>query len=165
MLISFNKATDEIEKIFRTTKIKSSIKSYWDTFADQVDKDGVWDEKLIESAKGEIKKWLGKHDKKSLVNLWEQSESAVDSSDDGASLKPDKLKDNLSDDLLNVVLDRLGNSSDSDDIFATSISKKKKNEKAEDDDEDFGYQDRFSGFSDDEDMDEVDTLRDEEDDF
>jgi len=163
VLMSFNKAANEIEKIFRNTKVKSSAKTYWETFADQVDKDGVWDEKLIESAKVEIKKWLGKHDKKSLITLWEQSESAVDSPDEGDTLKPDQLKDALSDDLLNDVLDRLGNSSDSEEVFAGSYSKKKKTEKEDVEEEDFGYQDRFGGFSDDDDIDEIETIRDDDD--
>lgn len=112
MAVSLTKTAGEIEKLFKKLQAPGkSKKTYWQLISEQAEEEGVWDEELLNSAKNEIGSFLDKFDNEKLFDLWEQSDAASEDFTDRNELKPDIVKTELKDEILNLVLDKLDSSS------------------------------------------------------
>jgi len=109
---SLTKTAGEIEKIFKKLQAPGkSKKTYWQLISEQAEEEGVWDEQLLNSAKEQITIHLDKLNDEKLFDLWEQSEAASENFAERSELNADKVKLDLKEEILNLVLDKLDSSS------------------------------------------------------
>lgn len=118
MAASLTKTAGEIEKLFKKLQAPGkSKKTYWQLISEQAEEEGVWDEVLLNSAKEQIGLHLDKLTKEKLFDLWEQSEAAAENFSERSELKVDKVKEDLKEEILNLVLDKLDTSSHSTNYY------------------------------------------------
>ena len=116
--VSLSKTAVEIEKLFKKLQAPGkSKKTFWQLFSEQAEEEGVWDEKLINSAKEQIDIHLSKLNDAKLFDLWEQSEAASENFKERNELNADSVKSDLQEELLNLVLDKLDSSSQSTNYY------------------------------------------------
>jgi len=109
---SLSKTAGEIEKLFKKLQGPGkSKKTYWQLISEQAEEEGVWDEGLLNSAKEQIGLHIDKLNKEKLFDLWEQSEAAAENFAERSELKVEKVKEDLKEEILNLVLDKLDTSS------------------------------------------------------
>jgi hypothetical protein len=109
---SLTKAAGEIEKLFKKLQTPGkSPKTYWQVITEQVEEEGVWDEEFLNLAKEQIGAYLNKFDNEKLFDLWEQSEAASENFTERSELKPDSVKSDLKEELLNLILDKFDSGS------------------------------------------------------
>lgn len=144
--ISLKKIIRETQSVLKSTKPKGLQKSYWDLLLEQVQSEGTWDEKLMKDIKDKISVSLNKFNKKQLLEIWDQTEISMNNTADEDTLSLSVLKEDISEDVLNSVLDLLDERS-FDSVFE---SRYVENEDSEEDD--FNSE-SFEDFSDESDLD------------
>lgn len=118
MAASLSKTAGEIEKLFKKLQGPGkSKKTFWQLISEQAEEEGVWDEALLNSAKEQIGIHIDKFNNEKLFDLWEQSEAAAENFVERSALKPDSVKADLKEELLNLVLDKLDSSSHSTNYY------------------------------------------------
>ncbi|PKL87884.1 MAG: hypothetical protein CVV23_13055 [Ignavibacteriae bacterium HGW-Ignavibacteriae-2] len=148
MAVSMTKTISDLQvKLKKTGYPGKGKKSYWDVLADQAGRQGKWDEDILSNLKEEILSFLSALTDKKLKDLWDQSDASIDSYDKD-DVDADKIKDELSEELTNKLLDMLDESSEDDDYFAPAKKQKKKFDDDEDDDFSFS-EDDFDKYSED----------------
>lgn len=138
-------ATDLISMLKKQKYPEEPKKTYWNIVTEQIAEEGTWDDDLIDQVKEEIASWLSKLKKNDLNNLWDESESAEEYDED----LPDNetIIDELSDELLDNVLNKIEDSTPREEYFIPEAASSKK-KKDEDDDFDDDFKDDI--FDDDE---------------
>lgn len=150
MAMSLNKATNELVALFKKQKFsENKKKTYWQIITEQMSADGSWDDDLLDKVKEEITTWLNKLKKSDLQDLWDESETAAENYPDEDMPDEDVALDELGEELIDIVFDKIEDSAPREDFYIPSKGSKKKFE--EDFDEDFDD----DLFDDDEDFDDL----------
>jgi Na+/phosphate symporter len=152
MALTMTKAATDLISMLKKQKFPDEPKkTYWNILTEQIAEEGTWDDDLIDQVKEEIANWLSKLKKNDLNNLWDESESADEYDED----LPDNetIIDELSDELLDNVLNKIEDSTPREEYFipeATSSKKKKDEDDDFDDDfkDDIFDDDDLDGFDD-----------------
>ncbi|MEW6508466.1 MAG: hypothetical protein AB1432_12045 [Bacteroidota bacterium] len=81
--------------------------SFWEFMKSQLTDEGEWDQKHIKVIEKEIDKFLTKVDKKSLIEMWKETQTGNEKS--GQSKKPDikEMKADLTEEILGRVMDQM----------------------------------------------------------
>lgn len=152
--LSLKKLVKETQGLLKSSKPHGLKESYWELLKDQVQSEGTWDEVLMNDIKKKISDTLEKFNKHQLFEIWEQTEISMNYSGDENSIPVSKLKEDISEDILNAVLDLL------DDRSSETIFENRYVEDEDSDEDDFDS-DSFGDFADEDDF-EDDEFNDEE---
>lgn len=152
--LSLKKLVKETQGLLKSSKPLGLKESYWELLKDQVQSEGTWDEVLMNDIKKRISDTLEKFNKSQLMEIWEQTEISMNYSGDDSSIPVSKLKEDISEDILNAVLDLL------DDRSTETIFENRYVENEDSDEDDFDS-DSFGDFTDESDFDD-DEFNDEE---
>lgn len=148
MAVSLNKTISDLQfKLKKTGYPGKGKKSYWDVLADQAGRQGKWDDDILNNLKDEILSFLNGLTDKKIKDIWEQSDASIDAYEQD-DLDADKIKDDLSEEITNKLLDLLDDSAEEDDSFAPMKKRKRKYDEEEEDDFHF-EEDDFDKYSDD----------------
>ncbi|WKZ69477.1 MAG: hypothetical protein QY331_16060 [Melioribacteraceae bacterium] len=134
MALTMTKAATDLISMLKKQKFPDEPKkTYWNILTEQIAEEGTWDDDLIDQVKEEIANWLSKLKKNDLNNLWDESESADEYGED----LPDNetIIDDLSDELLDSVLNKIEDATPREEYFIPEAGNKKG--KADDDADDF----------------------------
>lgn len=135
---ALSKAVKEIESILKkTSRSGKKGKSYYDILSDQVNADGAWNEELLTEVKEKITEYLRKYNDKQLLKMWEESDIAVEYENGIDQPDAERVKEDVSEELLNRVLDSLDSNLDEENYFVGN----KLNDEDDDEFEDFGRDD------------------------
>lgn len=152
MAISLSKATNELVSLLKKEKFQDNKKkTYWNVLTEQISEEGSWDDDLLDKVKEEIANWLGKLKKNDLQSLWDESETAAENYSDEDLPDEDVVVDELGEELLDLVLDKIEESIPREEYYISEAGSKKKY------DEDDDFSDDFDDdlFDDDEDFDDL----------
>lgn len=152
MAISLSKATNELVSLLKKEKFQDNKKkTYWNVLTEQISEEGSWDDDLLDKVKEEIANWLGKLKKNDLQSLWDESETAAENYSDEDLPDEDVVVDELGEELLDLVLDKIEESIPREEYYISETGSKKKY------DEDDDFSDDFDDdlFDDDEDFDDL----------
>lgn len=147
MSVALSRVIRDVQELLKKTpKGVKKGKAYWDVINSQVTAEGAWDEDLLNSIKGEILEFLNKYKKDQLLKMWKDTGIAADFSDDLKALDTNRLKKDLSEELLNKILDSLDSSGYEEESYFTRGASRKKYSDDGDDDDDF--REKFDDFED-----------------
>ncbi len=139
MSITMRKAVTEI--ITSLKKLPEPGKkngSFWDFMKKQLADEGEWDQKHIKTITKEIDTLLAKLDKKSLTDLWKATPAADEKIDEGKKVDVPEMKDDITDEMIGQVMDRMDDNYSSRDSYYSSseslYSAEKETPKKEDED-------------------------------
>jgi hypothetical protein len=151
MAITLSKATNELVALLKKEKFPDNKKkTYWNILSEQISEDGSWDDDLLDKVKEEITNWLTKLKKNDLLSLWEESETAAENYSDEDMPDEDVAVDELGEELLDLVLDKIEESIPREEYYISEADSKKKY----DEDDDFSGDFDDDLFDDDEDFDD-----------
>lgn len=151
MAISLSKATNELVSLLKKEKfLDNKKKTYWNVLTEQISEEGSWDDDLLDKVKEEISNWLGKLKKNDLQSLWDESETAAENYPDEDMPDEDAVVDELGEELLDLVLDKIEESIPREEYYISEAGSKKKY----DEDDDFSGDFDDDLFDDDEDFDD-----------
>jgi hypothetical protein len=103
-----NTIVKDVIKILKTTPAPNlKKKTLWEILDEQSELEGVWDEKLMDIVEGEINSKLNEFSEEDFRHLWEETPAALDNFDDRDSISFDTLKDDLTEEILNLVMEKL----------------------------------------------------------
>jgi hypothetical protein len=143
--LNIKKAAREIEQLLGNTPFPGRTNiSYRDILSDQLYMDGTWDDKLIDSIKDIIMRWMKKLSTDSVKNLWSQSDASQEHFGE-AEINIYQIKEELSEELFNMILDSLEDNSQDDDNLPGS-KKQKRNYYDDEDFEDFDLEDSYDRY-------------------
>jgi len=112
--------------------------SFWDFMKSQLADEGEWDQKHIKTITKEIDSLLVKLDKKSLNDLWKSTPAADEKTDEGKKVELQEMKDDITDEMIGQVMDRMDDNYSSRDSYYSSSESYYASEKTKDKkDEDF----------------------------
>ena len=135
MAITMSKATADLISMLRKEKYPDEPKkTYWNILSEQLAEDGTWGDDLIENVKESIAGWLGGLKKAYLNSLWDESETAAEEYGEEDQPDNDTIVDELSDELLDLVLNKIEDSTPREEYY---ISEAGSGKKKFDDDDDF----------------------------
>ena len=119
-------------------------KSLWDMMTAQLSEAGVWDDDQIELIRKEIDEQLKKFKKNDLIFMWKETETGTENYIDDASIKLKTVKEDLGEEFLNRVMDKMGEKFATENEFSKNVYYKEEEEKYDedsllnlDDDDDF----------------------------
>lgn len=116
MNYTINKVFKELVPILKKTPSPIQKKmNIWESMQDQLSQEGIWDEKLIESIKKEANTILGKIKTPNLIDIWYDTEASGQSDEDPENISSTILKNDIADELVNMVMDSIDEDSDDDD--------------------------------------------------
>lgn len=141
MSLPLSKAVRDVESILKKSKQKS--KSLWEQLSDQISNEGTWDENLLASIKSEIKKYLDKYKYDQLFSAWENTEFSAEYSGDVESIGVNKVKEDLSEEILDRVLESVDSSFEEETIYAKDDEDDEEDEFFNPKDDEFGPDDIF----------------------
>ena len=148
MPLTMNKATTDLISMLKKEKFpKQSKKTFWNILNEQLDEDGTWDDDLMDKVKELVGGWLAKQKKSELKNLWEESETAAEDYADEDMPDNETAIDLLSEELLDLVLNKMDDPSPQEEFYTPGAASGKK--KFDDDDDDFDTDLKDDIFSDD----------------
>lgn len=107
MAPSLNNAVNDMVKLLKKEKPSGSGETYWNILSIQLLEERSWDEDLLSSIKLEISKWLENQDDKTVKELWEKSETALEDYEEDHLPEIDTMIIDLKDELLDMVLERV----------------------------------------------------------
>lgn len=156
MAISLTKATNDLVSLLKKQKFSGNKKkTYWNILTEQMSDDGSWDDDLLDKVKEEIIAWLNELKKSDLQLLWNESETAAENYADDDTPDEDAMFDELGEELLDLVLDKIEDSVPREEYYISEANSKKKYNEDDDFDEDFDDElfeeddDDFDDFSED----------------
>ncbi|GAB4135300.1 MAG: hypothetical protein Fur0015_08170 [Ignavibacteriales bacterium] len=127
--------------MLNTTKPKGSKDSYWDLLKEQAFSEGTWNDDFISEIKSKIISVLNKYSSTDIKTLWEETEISLDTLAETDSLPITKLKDDVAEEILNMVFDSLDERSFSEPIFQSKYVADEDEDADLDDDELDGFSD------------------------
>lgn len=137
MAITMGKAVTELTSILKKQKFPGEPKkTYWNILSEQLSEEGTWDNGLIDQVKEDISRWLEKLKKNDLQNLWDESEIAAEEYADEDSPDSETVIEELSDELLDLVLNRMADSTPREEYYISEAASTKKKLSEDDDFED-----------------------------
>lgn len=111
MAYTIKKSVNEIVGLLKKNPSPTQkSQTIWDTLKDQVEDEGTWDEKLIKSVEKNIGDNLDKIPEENLRDMWEDTSVAADTFDDPESIPMTKIKEDLTEEILNSIMDKVGES-------------------------------------------------------
>ena len=150
MTLSFHKIIKDVENLLKKNpENKKKVKSYWDNLSEQVSQEGTWNEKLLDSSKTLIIRYLEKYSLAQLIPIWQMTKYYSDYLGDIEKVKLDMIQNDLAEEILDKILEIVGSSYEEDLIYA---------EDKEDDDE----EDELFNTKDDEGFEDEDFFEDED---
>ena len=136
MAMNIEKATLELMSVFKKEKYPDTPKkTFWNILSEQISEEGSWDDNLLDQVKEKISGWVGKLKKSDFGSLWEDSVVANEEYSDGNNPDSDTMIDELSEELLDLVLNKIEDSIPREEYYISEASGGKK--KYDDDDDDF----------------------------
>ena len=153
MAMNIDKATTELVSMFKKEKFpKAPKKTFWNILSEKISDEGSWDDELLDMIKEKISSWVSKLKKNDFTSLWEDSEVANEEYSDGSNPDSDTMIDELSEELLDLVLNKIEESIPREEYYISEASGGKKKYDDEDDDFDKDFDDEIF---DDDDFDEM----------
>jgi len=139
--LSLKKIVKETQGNLKSSKPTGLKESYWALLKEQAYSEGTWDDELLQEIKNKISASLDKYNKNQLKEIWDQTEVSLSNLVEETSIPISKLKEDISEDILNSVFDLLDDRS-SDIVFESRFV-----ENEDDEDNEFGS-DNLGNFSD-----------------
>ena len=129
------------------TEIVSSLKklptpgkktgSFWDFMKAQLSEEGTWNQSHLQVIEKEIDSQLSKFDNNGLHELWEKTDAGIEKSESDKKIEVSEMKEDLSDELMGQVMDRMDDNYSSRDSYYTESSYYTEPAKKEEDVEEF----------------------------
>lgn len=138
--VSLKKVKKEVLQILSNSKPKRSKDSYWDLLKEQAFSEGTWNDNFIFEIKSKIISVLDNYSSSEIKTLWEETDISLETLADIDSIPIAKQKDDIAEEILNMVFDSLDERSLSESVFQSKYV-------PEEDEADFD-DDEFDGFSD-----------------
>ncbi len=114
-------------------------KTFWDYLKDQLYSESTWDKDDLKVIEKEIHAQLNKLEKKELADLWKDTDKGFEKSEANKKIDPKEMKEDLTDEILGMVMDRMDdNYSSRDSYFSqpeSSYVQEKEGDGEESDDE------------------------------
>ncbi len=111
--------------------------SFWDFMKSQLADDSTWDRSHLKVIEKEIGNHLSTLDKKSLTELWKNTDTSWDKRESDKKVGTQEMKADLTDDLMGKVMDRMDDNYSSRDIYHAETNYFEPASKNEDDEEGF----------------------------
>lgn len=144
MALTMEKAVKELIATLKKENFPGETKkSYWNKLTEQLAEDGSWEDEVINQTKEEVAAWLGKLKKNDLAGVWEESEIAVEEYEDEDTPEKDTVIEELSDELLDVVLNIIEDSAPKEEYYIPEAGTGNKKKFDDDDDFDDDFKDNF----------------------
>lgn len=121
MSATMRKAVGEI--VTRLKKLPEPGKkngSFWDFMKSQLMTEGEWDQKHIKTIEKEIDSYIAKVDKKSLIEMWKATPNGEEKYDDDMKLNVKEMKEDITDEMVGQVMDRMDDNYNSRDSGFTA---------------------------------------------
>lgn len=91
--------------------------SFWDFMKEQLSDEGTWDQTHIKLIEKEIHSHINKLDKKTLTEFWKSAGPGVQKFDEGKKADLKEMKEDLTEELIGQVMDRMDDNYSSRDSF------------------------------------------------
>lgn len=91
--------------------------SFWDFMKEQLSDEGTWDQIHIKVIEKEIHSHINKLDKKTLTEFWKSAGPGVQKFDEGKKVDLKEMKEDLTEELVGQVMDRMDDNYSSRDSF------------------------------------------------
>jgi hypothetical protein len=91
--------------------------SFWDFMKEQLSDEGTWDQTHIKLIEKEIHSHINKLDKKTLTEFWKSAGPGIQKFDEGKKADLKEMKEDLTEELVGQVMDRMDDNYSSRDSF------------------------------------------------
>jgi hypothetical protein len=91
--------------------------SFWDFMKEQLSDEGTWDQTHIKIIEKEIHSHIDKLDKKTLTEFWKSAGPGVQKFDEGKKADLKEMKEDITEELVGQVMDRMDDNYSSRDSF------------------------------------------------
>lgn len=131
--------SDVIASLKKLPSPEKDGNTFWDFMKAQLYSDSTWDENDLKVIEKEINKNLSSLNKNTLAELWEGTNIGADKLDDGKKVDSKEMKEDLTGEILGMVMDRMDDNYSGGSYYQQSASyytteSSNKSTKKEDDD-------------------------------
>lgn len=115
---SIKKIVAEVIVVLKKNPAPGKAKgSFWDFMKEQLSEESTWDQAHIKLIEKEIHIHINKLDKKTLTEFWKSAGPGVQKFDEGKKVDLKEMKDDLTEELVGQVMDRMDDNYSSRDSF------------------------------------------------
>lgn len=109
--------TDVVASLKKLPSPEKKGQTFWDYLKEQLYSESTWDKKDLNVIEKEISSHLNKLEKKDLTELWKSSDKGSDKIDADKKVDANEMKEDLTDEMLGQVLDRMDDNYSSKESF------------------------------------------------
>jgi len=134
-------ATDVVASLKKLPSPEKKGQTFWDYLKEQLYSESTWDKDDLKVIEKEINSHLNKLEKKELTAMWENTDKGSDKLDAEKKVDAKEMKEDLTDDILGMVMDKMDDNYSSKESFFTQpdtsyVAEKKGKVSDEDPDDD-----------------------------
>lgn len=116
-----NQSVSEIIKTLQSTPLpQNKAKTIWEDLKEQSEQAGTWDSGLMDIIEGKILNHLSEINEDDLRLMWESTEAGLESFDERNSIPIEKIKTDLVNESLNLIMDKLAAAGNFDDDITSA---------------------------------------------
>lgn len=109
--------TDVVASLKKLPSAEKKGQTFWDYLKEQLYSESTWDKKDLNVIEKEISSHLNKLEKKDLTELWKSTDKGSDKIDADKKVDANEMKEDLTDEMLGQVLDRMDDNYSSKESF------------------------------------------------
>ncbi|PKL82664.1 MAG: hypothetical protein CVV24_08855 [Ignavibacteriae bacterium HGW-Ignavibacteriae-3] len=109
--------TEVVAALKKLPSPENKKKTFWDYLKDQLYSESTWDQKDIKVIEKSIHGSLNKMSEKDLTAMWRETDKGYEKMDANKKVSPKEMKEDLTDEMLGQVMDRMDDNYSSKDSF------------------------------------------------
>ena len=109
--------TDVVASLKKLPSPEKKGQTFWDYLKEQLYSESTWDKNDLKVIEKEINSHLHKLEKKELTEMWESTDKGFEKNDADKKVEAKEMKEDLTDEILGQVMDRMDDNYSSKDSF------------------------------------------------